>query len=55
MLDSAFKLGSRNFLAKSPQDVGDRDYDDILVNTAIASMKQLSECGMRMIQSQSPG
>ena len=53
MVDFTFKLGSRDFLVKSSHDVGDGDCDDILVNTATISVRQLSEWGMRIIQAQS--
>ena len=48
MVDSAFKLGSRDFLVKLSQDVGDGDCDDIIVNAAATFVRQLSKWGMRM-------
>ena len=39
VVNSAFKLGSRNFLVKSSQDVGDGDCDNIVVNAAATSAR----------------
>ena len=39
MVDSAFKLGSYDFLVKSSHDIGDGDCDDILVNTVATPMR----------------
>ena len=54
-VDSAFRLGSRDYLIKSSQqDPIDGNFRTIVLNRQATSLWQLSEHGMRMIQGQFP-
>ena len=55
VVDSAFGSGNRTFLVKSSQgDPINGNAEDLLMNRAATSIRQLSEWGMRMIQGQFP-
>ena len=48
VVDSAFKIGNKDFVIKSSQ-IDPLDIDQLLINRAATSVRQLSEWGMRMI------
>ena len=52
-MDSAFHLGTRNFIIKSTQQ-DPMDIEGLLENRDATSVRQLSEWGMRMIEGQFP-
>ena len=55
VVDSAFGSGSRKFLVRSSQgDPVNGNAEDVTINRAATSIRQLSEWGMRMIQGQFP-
>ena len=53
-VDSAFKMGDREFLIKSSQQDPIDNHRGVVLNRAATSLRQLSEHGMRMIQGQFP-
>ena len=54
-MDSAFGSGNREFLVKSSQgNPLNADAEEVTINRAATSIRQLSEWGMRMIQGQFP-
>ena len=53
-VDSAFKLGDRDFLIKSSQQDLIDNHWGVVLNQAAMSLQQLSEHGMRMIPGQFP-
>jgi hypothetical protein len=48
VVDSAFKIGNRDFVLKSSQQ-DPMDPERLIINRAATSVRQLSEWGMRMI------
>ena len=55
VVDLAFGSGRRPFLAKSSQvNPINGDSQELTINRAVTSIRQLSEWGMRMIQGQFP-
>ena len=53
VVDSAFKIGSKEFVIKSSQQ-DPTDPEKLLINRAATSVRQLSEWGMRMISGSFP-